>query len=191
MNEPKIEDIFSGVDKSAVDNKSADMVNPAINNVAPPMFSAPKKDHTKMIATIAIVVLIVVVIAVLGIFLVKSGILAGDKTPANVTGNEVVVPNENKIVETPKNNNQVVDSDHDGLSDEEETAYNTNQSKADTDADGLFDGEEVRTYKTDPLRSDTDGDGHLDGVEVAGGYNPLGAGKLLNFEEARKALNNK
>ena len=48
----------------------------------------------------------------------------------------------------------------------------------DSDQDGLSDDLE-KVYATDPLKSDSDGDGYLDGPEVFGGYNPLGAGKLL------------
>jgi hypothetical protein len=51
----------------------------------------------------------------------------------------------------------------------------------DTDGDALGDREEVDVYGTDPLRQDTDGDTYLDGAEVSGGYNPNGAGKLLNL----------
>jgi len=47
----------------------------------------------------------------------------------------------------------------------------------DSDGDGLSD-EEEKIYGADPFNPDTDGDGYLDGVEVANGYNPLGAGKL-------------
>ena len=49
--------------------------------------------------------------------------------------------------------------------------------KLDTDGDGLFDDEE-KTYGTDPAKADTDGDSFSDGVEVKNGYNPLGEGKL-------------
>ena len=49
--------------------------------------------------------------------------------------------------------------------------------KLDTDGDGLFDDEE-KTYGTDPTKADTDGDSFSDGVEVKNGYNPLGEGKL-------------
>jgi hypothetical protein len=48
----------------------------------------------------------------------------------------------------------------------------------DSDQDGLTDVEEIK-YGTDPLDSDSDGDTYLDGAEVKGGYNPLGAGKLI------------
>jgi hypothetical protein len=43
---------------------------------------------------------------------------------------------------------------------------------ADTDGDGLTDGDEVYVYSTSPLDDDTDGDGFLDGDEVAAGTDP-------------------
>ena len=59
------------------------------------------------------------------------------------------------------------DSDGDGLNDGEEVnKYKTNPLNADTDGDGLKDGAEVKTYNTDPLKADTDGDGLNDGEEV-------------------------
>jgi len=59
-----------------------------------------------------------------------------------------------------------VDSDGDGLTDEEEAALGTDPDDADSDDDGLEDGEEVQTFLTDPLDSDSDGDGLTDGEEV-------------------------
>jgi outer membrane protein OmpA-like peptidoglycan-associated protein len=59
-----------------------------------------------------------------------------------------------------------LDPDHDGLSNKEEKKLGTNPKLADTDGDGLSDGDEVLTYKTDPLKPDTDGDGLSDGDEV-------------------------
>lgn len=47
----------------------------------------------------------------------------------------------------------------------------------DSDEDGLSDQDE-RHYGTNRLDPDTDGDGFPDGTEVRGGYNPLGAGRL-------------
>jgi hypothetical protein len=70
------------------------------------------------------------------------------------------------------------DPDGDGLTNDQELQLGTNPNNADTDRDGLMDGDEVKTYRTDPLKADTDGDGYSDGVEVKGGYNPLGPGKL-------------
>ena len=49
----------------------------------------------------------------------------------------------------------------------------TDPLKADSDGDGLTDGEEVNTYHTDPLNVDTDGDGISDYDEVKLGLNPL------------------
>jgi hypothetical protein len=48
----------------------------------------------------------------------------------------------------------------------------------DSDSDGL-DDEEEKIYGTDPKNPDTDGDGYQDGQEVKSGYNPLGPGKLV------------
>lgn len=68
------------------------------------------------------------------------------------------------------------DSDMDGLSDTREQELGTDPRNADTDSDGLKDGEEVLKYGTNPLASDTDGDTYSDGSEVSKGYNPRGAG---------------
>jgi outer membrane protein OmpA-like peptidoglycan-associated protein len=58
------------------------------------------------------------------------------------------------------------DNDNDGLTKREEKELGTDPDNADTDGDGLKDGEEVRNYITDPLNPDTDGDTLKDGDEV-------------------------
>ncbi|MGL4751481.1 MAG: inverse autotransporter beta domain-containing protein [Aeromonadaceae bacterium] len=65
-----------------------------------------------------------------------------------------------------------VDTDNDGISDEDELANGTDPLKPDTDGDGLTDGQEAE-HGTDPLKPDTDGDGISDGDEVTGGSDPL------------------
>lgn len=59
-----------------------------------------------------------------------------------------------------------LDSDGDGLSDDEEAELGTDPRNPDSDGDGLKDGEEVNRYRTDPLDDDTDDDGYGDGEEV-------------------------
>ena len=59
-----------------------------------------------------------------------------------------------------------LDSDGDGLSDEDELRFGTDPHKADTDGDGLNDWEEINVYRTDPLRADSDGDGLNDFDEL-------------------------
>jgi thiol-disulfide isomerase/thioredoxin len=58
-----------------------------------------------------------------------------------------------------------VDTDGDGLFDEEEATLGTDPAKADTDGDGLDDLTE-RDGGTDPISMDGDGDGYLDPWEL-------------------------
>lgn len=67
-----------------------------------------------------------------------------------------------------------VDSDFDGIPNDQENKLGTNPNKADTDGDGVLDGDENKLFKTDPLKADTDGDGLSDGQEIKSGHNPLG-----------------
>jgi len=67
-----------------------------------------------------------------------------------------------------------LDSDMDGLTDYEEVRVtSTSPSQRDMDGDGLSDGLEVRVVLTDPRLNDTDGGGALDGSEVAAGTDPV------------------
>lgn len=72
-----------------------------------------------------------------------------------------------------------VDADGDGLTDEQEANAFTDPKVTDTDADTLFDGDEIKKYRTDPLKKDSDGDGYTDAQEIENGYNPVGTGKCL------------
>ncbi|MCG3772527.1 MAG: hypothetical protein JW384_03741 [Nitrosomonadaceae bacterium] len=65
------------------------------------------------------------------------------------------------------------DMDNDDLVALDERAFGTTDNVADTDADGLTDGDEVHVYTTDPTKVDTDDDGFSDGTEVESGYDPL------------------
>ena len=65
-----------------------------------------------------------------------------------------------------------IDTDGDGLSDEEEIERGLDPDSPDSDGDGLDDGEEI-ALGTDPLDSDSDGDGLSDGDEVDLGTDPL------------------
>ena len=68
-----------------------------------------------------------------------------------------------------------VDSDGDGLTDDEELVHGTSPYKSDTDNDGLSDYYEIFTTQTDPTKADSDNDGLNDGEEVSLGTDPLKA----------------
>jgi hypothetical protein len=66
------------------------------------------------------------------------------------------------------------DTDRDGLTDGEEVnVTRTNPLTADTDGDRLPDKDELTIYKTDPLKADTDGDGFSDYEELRLMTDPL------------------
>ena len=88
----------------------------------------------------------------------------------------------------------LLDSDGDGLPDSIENGFCTDPNDADTDDDGISDGNEDKnhngvwdTNETDPCDIDTDGDGIQDGTET-GITNPVpdpdGAGPLLGTDTA-------
>lgn len=71
----------------------------------------------------------------------------------------------------------LLDLDRDGLSAQEEFRAGTDPRNADTDRDGISDGDEVRCVRsgfcTNPLLADTDGDGLRDALEITTGSSPL------------------
>lgn len=67
---------------------------------------------------------------------------------------------------------ETVDSDQDGLTDEQEAGIGSDTNSYDTDGDGVSDGGEVNAG-TDPLDTDTDGDGFADKEELDVSTNPL------------------
>ena len=72
------------------------------------------------------------------------------------------------------------DQDGDGLSALAEFERGTSPSNADTDGDGLTDGEELAGtggFRTDPLLADSDGDGLNDRIELLAGSDPTDPGQ--------------
>lgn len=75
--------------------------------------------------------------------------------------------------------NPAGDDDFDGVTNEVEWLYGTDQFNSDTDNDGLSDGAEIYTYQTDPLNIDSDNDGFTDYEEIIAGTDPKDAQSYL------------
>lgn len=102
-----------------------------------------------------------------------------EKPPIEIDSDSDGLTDDNEA--TLKTNPLSADTDGDGLTDYQEViTFNTNPNSIDSDGDGLTDYEEVAVYNSQPLIVDTDGDGYADGEEVKNGYNPAGEGMLGN-----------
>lgn len=100
-----------------------------------------------------------IILAVIGVGLLATSIFFGTKTFFNESPADIL-----------KERNE--DSDNDGLTNKEEDELGTLKDKADSDMDGLLDGEEIKKYNTNPNNEDTDRDGYDDKEEIDGGFDP-------------------
>lgn len=98
-------------------------------------------------------------------------------TPETTTPDTTIQDDTQPVV--AEESNADIDTDGDGLTDVIEIQIGTDINSIDSDDDGLTDFEEINIYFTNPLNADTDNDTYLDGTEVANGYNPNGAGLLV------------
>ena len=76
------------------------------------------------------------------------------------------------------NEDRQLDPDSDNLGNFPEYRSGTNPMMADSDEDGISDGDEFNLYRSNPLKTDTDGDGFSDLEEVMEGGNPLTTDKM-------------
>ena len=95
-----------------------------------------------------------------GAHVVRAEVADGLGQPASATARATAIVNP------------ALDSDHDGLTYQEEIDLGTNPGSRDSDFDGLIDGDED-SLGTDPLTSDSDSDGMNDGFEVDNTLDPL------------------
>ena len=77
----------------------------------------------------------------------------------------------------------VIDSDGDGVPDQEEAERGLLPDNPDSDGDGLSDGDELNIYGTQPTHADTDGDGMSDGDELVAGTGALDRNDLLEITD--------
>ena len=224
-NKVSIDDMFNDIDPVNQPQDSADKpsavaggkLQPVQNTAAPKLPEQAAnvnqilvEDHDKsgimkkiIIAAVGIILVIAAAWAAYAFIFTDEEQPGADQTPP-ASNEQANMPSENNTVVFPEEEEEIItdkDDDADGLTNAEELILATNPNNPDTDDDGLFDREEVKTYRTDPLSPDTDNDGlfdrleifvwgtgvldpdtdkdgYLDGVEIENGYNPLGEGLL-------------
>jgi len=176
-----VEDIFSSTEVHKESNIFKEMepmeLSPAeeedISEIKGVSSMDLKQKNKKLIAIIGIILVIILIFLGIYVFVPK---IKNIKKEIKMLENE---KNANVILSQTKMTEQLIDTDGDGLSDEEELQLGTDPLNADTDGDGLSDRAEVKVWKTDPLNADTDGDKINDGDEVRKKLNPKGEGSLL------------
>ena len=212
-----VEDIFEEVDGSSeAQQPSASFKPPVQPQSQPETQPQPRKiimeddkapvSKSKLIVRIVLIVAAILLIGVVAYTVWSSyfmddqsdngQVLINDNQNENLSNTNlsflenfnINASNTNTVSNT--NTQVILDTDRDGLTDDEEKELGTSINSTDTDNDGLFDYEEVKVYGTDPTDPDTDNDTFLDGAEVKSGYNPKGEGELYNLNQALKNLNN-
>ena len=200
--ETEPEDILDEVDKTKPEIEGPAMSGPDLSAPMRPAVALPEKaqmrepfikQHKKIFVAIGLVVMIGGVLALGGwygyqLFFPGSFEPLGPNINLSNTRIDInqalnlnqPVVNQNLNVQPPPP--QPVDTDRDGLTDEEEALYGTDLTKVDSDSDGLTDRDEVKVFETDPNNVDTDADSYSDGEEVRAGYDPKGPGRLLQIE---------
>jgi cell division protein FtsB len=98
-------------------------------------------------------------------FAIKEENTENDLVVQVADDDELIVDTEEEEIEVTDENKDE-DYDNDGLTLEKEVELKTNPYLADTDGDGLNDGEEANVYNTDPLKYSTNDDGISDYTKV-------------------------
>lgn len=162
----------------------------------PAPIAAPPSSRKKLLLLVLALVILLVAGVSVWFFFLRVGLESVSNTPPSETSSPA------SGVETQIQTNQgtkpspvppaspALDTDGDGLTDDEERVFKLDPTLPDTDGDGLTDREEVRVFSTDPLKPDTDSDGFSDGTEVRSGYDPKGPGKLLDIDKALRDVQN-
>lgn len=191
-NQREPEDIFAGAEPARKKLPKTSPPEPAKKSGAP-AGPLPKNKSSKFWVYLMVVLVIIILAGGIAYAYFSGVIFNKNKNNAankNVNTANTSVVNESFTIPKIEATNQPLDTDADGLTDEEEKNLGTKIDNPDSDSDGLADRDEVKVYKTNPLVKDTDQDGVSDGDEVKKGDNPNGSGKLLDLNKEINKLEN-
>lgn len=125
-------------------------------------------------------------------FLVKNAAPAPGQnatTTAQLAGSDFTTPAEWRAKYFPGCTDAAIcgdkaDPDKDGLSNLDENKLNTDPNNADSDQDGIADGDEVNIFGSDPLKSHTAGNPKYSDLDnIKGGYDPRVGTKKLTADQ--------
>jgi len=199
----KLEDIFEQVDQKTPSFSAEQGINertfqpvavkPEIKKeVSSESLKVHRGKKRKIVSLVIIVLVLAIVVIFVFIFLKSRPLKSGENQESSLlleNGQSSESTSTPPVVEVEEQ--KVLDSDGDGLTDSEESILKTNKNIPDTDSDGLSDKEEVKVYKTNPLLNDSDGDGISDGEEIRQGNDPNNAeqgAKLLDLQKEIEKL---
>ena len=105
-------------------------------------------------------------------FSLGEGIISGDRLHPDASGYVTMANLADSVLRSMSALNRPADTDADGIYDFAEPRFGSSPTVADSDGDGLSDGDEVFTYGSSPILLDSDADGRTDAFEVSIGANP-------------------
>ena len=186
----------SGSKISYVNTPPAPPQTPLVGSKSPAT-PAPKSSGSRMFYIIAGIITLVIVAGAAYYFLGTKKSTTTSDTPTSKLSKAWLSQNFGSDTCTIISRcGDDADPDSDGLSNYNEFIAGTNPTIADTDKDGLADGDEVNVYNTDPLKKYTDTrtiasqNDYNDGSSIRNGYDPLTPGSKFTETRLQKIASN-
>ncbi len=167
-----------GQDQKATEKKIKQTKSPKISYILMPSKFITSEKAPSLVRKIVLgILLVILVVGISGGIFYLSWRIQKQKKAQVVTRPQVEVSGGGEVQdeeEEPLEPQEAEEPEEEGEEPQEEPVFAVEYTDSrDTDLDGLTDVEET-LYNTFPVRPDSDGDGHTDSVEVLNFYNPSG-----------------